>query len=191
MNPQSSAPFTEPESSQKDTTVGSSSKKLKTPKIFWVITALFVLLVVGLGYLFATKQLVLALGATDKDVVTVVSRACTKATIKTYNDANSSEAGDTRAAALKNAFEAVNKTAGYAGDPNCIYIRYTYYIEQKDTANAQKEVDTLNSLAKKNLYATSELTLVQPIESMQRTIDILKLPEGQTPTGEADSGGRG
>ena len=191
MNPQSSEQFPESQEPTQPKAVSGSSKKANIPKIFWVITVLFVLLVGAVGYLYATKQLVLAIGATDKDAVTVISRACTKATIKIYNDANTVEAGEQRATALKNAFDAVNNTPEYASDPNCVYIRYVYFIELKDTASAQKEVDTLSALAKKNLYATSELTLVQPIESLQRTVDILKLPEGQTPTGEADSGGRG
>ena len=166
-------------------------KKNTVPKIFWVITGLFVLLVVAGVFLFATKQLVFAIGATNQDAVTVVSRVCTKDTIALYNKSNTAATYQLRTDGLKSAFDAVTSTNGYANDPNCVYIRYAYYINLKDVANAQKEVDTLTSLATKNLYATTELVFVQPIQSMQADINILKLPAGQAPAGDVGGGGRG
>ena len=171
--------------SSPDTT---STKNKYIPKIFWVITVLFVLLVVASTYLFATKQLVFAVGSSDEKPVTVVSSVCSKSTINKFNTASTATTTDERKAALKSAFEAVNATAGYSSDPNCEYIRFVYYIEQKDVVNAQKEVDTLKRLAAKNLYASSQLNGVRSIESMQQEVIVLSKPDGQT--GES-SGGQG
>lgn len=164
------------------------TKKQSIPKLFWVITALFVLLVVAGGYLLATKQLVFAFGSSDEQPVTVVSSVCSKETIKKFNTAKTATSTDERKAALQSAFDATSATGGYANDPNCGYIRYSYYIEQKDVTNAQKEVDVLKSLAAKNLYATSQLNGVRSIESMQNDITVLSNPEVQT---SESSGGQG
>jgi len=165
-----------------------STKKQSVPKLFWVITALFVVLVIAGGYFLATKQLVFAFGSSDEKPVTVVSSVCSKETIKKFNAANTATTTDERKARLKSAFDAVGATGGYANDPNCGYIRYTYYIEQKDVTNAQKEVDVLKSLSAKNLYATSQLNGVRSIESMQNDITVLSNPGAQT---SESSGGQG
>ena len=164
------------------------TKKQSTPKVFWVITALFLLLVIAGGYLLATKQLVFAFGSTDEQPVTVVSSVCSKETIKKFNAASTATSMDERKATLKSAFDAVSGTDGYANDPNCTYIRYAYYIEQKDVTNAQKEIDALKSLSAKNLYATSQLNGVRSIESMQNDITILSNPGAQK---NESSGGQG
>jgi len=165
-----------------------STKKQSIPKLFWVITALFVLLVVAAGYLLATKQLVFAFGSSDEQPVTVVSSVCSKETIKKFNAASTAATMDERKATLKSAFDAVSATGGHANDPNCTYIRYSYYIEQKDVTNAQKEIDTLKSLAAKNLYATSQLNGVRSIASMQNDITILSNPGTKK---NESSGGQG
>jgi len=166
----------------------AATKNNHIPKIFLIITGLFIVLVVAAGYFFFTKQLVFAFGGSTEKPVTVVSSVCSKATITTFNTIYSSKTQQERKAALTAAFEAVNKTGGYAGDPNCGYIRYTYYIEQKDIANAQKEIDVLKDLAAKNLYATSQLSGVRSIESMQSDVQVLTNPETNT---SGSSGGRG
>lgn len=167
------------------------TKKPRIPKIFLITIALFVLVLILGGYLLVTKQLVFAFGSSTEKPVTVVASVCTKDTIKQFNDVYAAQSAEARSAALTGAFEAVNKTSGYSSDPNCGYIRYAYYIEQKDTTNAQKEVDALKKLADKNLYATSQLFGVQSIESMQSDIDVLTQPNTQVQSSETGSGGRG
>ena len=164
----------------------AQTKKQPIPKIFWIMSALLIVLVILGGYLFATKQLVFAFGTSTEKPVTVISSICGKETIKKFNDAYTVPTSAERTVAFKNAFDAVTSTSGYAGDPNCVFIRYTYYIELKDTANAQKEVDVLKKLAAQNLYATSQLSSVRPIESMQNDITILSNPKAN-----GSSGGQG
>jgi len=167
-----------------------ATKKQHIPKIFWIITVLFVLLLAGGGYLYATKQLVFAIGGSSEKPVTVVSNVCSKDTINKFNDAYDAATSEARTAGFKAAFDEVTNTAGYAADPNCVFIRYTYFIELKDTANAQKEVDALKKLANKNLYASSILTSVRPIDTLESDIKFLSNPEAETDT-SAGSGGQG
>jgi len=166
----------------------AQAKKQHVPKLFLIITALFIILVVAGGYLFATKQLVFAFGSSEEKPVTVVASVCSKSTINKFNASYGAKTADERKAALTSAFEAVNATAGYASDPNCEYIRYVYYIEQKDVQNAQKEVDVLKALAAKNQYASSQVYGVRSIESMQSDVKVLTNPETKT---NESSGGQG
>lgn len=163
-----------------------SNKVLKI--IPWVGLVLFVVVAAAGGYLYATRQLVFAFGGSTETPVTVVSSVCGKDTIKKFNNAYNVATVDERTSAFKSAFDAVTNTPGYASDPNCVFIRYTHYIELKDAANAQKEVDVLKSLAAKNLYATSQMINVRSIESMQSEIKILSVPAGQTQDGAGSSG---
>jgi len=164
------------------------TKKQHTPKVFWVISVLFVLLIAGAGYLYATNQLVVAIGGSNEKPVTVVSSVCGKDTIKTFNDAYEAPTSEARTAGFKAAFDEVTAISGYASDPNCVFIRYTHFIELKDTASAQKEVDTLKKLADKNLYASSILTSIRPISSLESDIKFITNPDTDT---DAGSGGQG
>jgi len=165
-----------------------AAKKQHIPKIFWIITVLFIVLLAGAGYLYATKQLVIAIGGSSEKPVTVVSSVCGKDTIKTFNDAYGAATSDARTAGFKAAFDQVNGTTGYASDPNCVFIRYTYFIELKDTTGAQKEVDVLKSLANKNLYTSSQLNGARSIESLQSDVEFLSKPEGDTQDGAGSDG---
>lgn len=170
----------------------SRVKNLKARTIIpWVGSILFVIIIAVMGYLFVTKQLVLALGAGSEKAVTVQSHVCGSDVIGKFNDIYTADSGNKYTSILKTAFDAATAKSGYINDPNCVYIRYSYYVAQKDTSNAQKELDTLKTLAGQGSYATSQLSGVQTIDDMQAAIDFLKNPAVTDPTSGQSSGGQG
>jgi hypothetical protein len=168
----------------------NTKKTNKTLQVIpWVGLILFVVLAVIGGYLYATKKLVFASASTDASV-SVVTRACGKDVIAKYNGYYTADAPDAQKATLKSAFDAATATSGAADDPNCAYIRYAYYFATGDTANAQKEIDSLKALAAKGQYATSELTGVQQLDSIQADLNRLKNPNAET-QGTTSTNGQG
>lgn len=155
----------------------------KRSKLFvylpWVGTGLFIILIAGVTTLFAIKHLVFVSTGTTAST-SVVTRACGVDIIAKYNASFTTSSKEAASSALKTAFDAATSAKNYAADPNCVYIRYQYYADVQDTANAQKQIDTLQALADKRLYATSEILNVQTIDALRLDLKLMNTPATQT-----------
>jgi len=161
-----------------------NSKLLKI--IPWLGLVLFIITIASGSYLFATRQLAFALGASDEKPVASLTAVCGKDIIQKYNDIFTTDSDTEYASVLKTAYDAVGAKPGYASDPNCVFIRYTYYFNLKDTVNARKELDQLKILAAQNLYATSALVGVQSIDGLEISLNLLNQPAEQTNGGDGE-----
>jgi len=152
----------------------SKKKNNKALRVIpWVGLVLFVVTIAAGVYLYATKQLILAINSTATPTI-----VCGDGIVNTYNKASiytipgTDEVGIDMAG-LKTLDKDIRAKAGFEKDPTCQTILFWDAIINKDTAKAQTALTAAEKLHDMQQYANTNLIDATNTSSMQKSLDVI------------------
>jgi len=164
-------------------------KKLSAQKL--ILITFVTVGVLGAGFILSDRLVVSLKNPGEVGVAN--NKVCSSKLLAEYNTTFSAESREQYTERLGNVASKVSELKDASNDPNCVYIQYTNYLEQKDIDKARERLDVLKKLAKQDAYITGELANPEGLESAEQTLSILEASKDKQPgsSGQENSLGEG